>query len=104
MSNEQFFQQLQDLQNYEAKMTQTLPADDETFTVEFHVESGSPGLEDLDYKVTASREDPGAVVVIVPKVDSTLIDSLRDDELAEFFGIDSEDLIYTNRSQLWKSK
>ena len=79
---------------------QTLPADDETFTVEFHVDSGSPCLENLDYKITASREDSGAVVVIVPEVDSALIDSLHDDELAEFFGIDSEGLIYTNRGQL----
>jgi len=100
MSNAQFFQQLQDLQNYEAKQVQTLPADDETFTVEFHVDSGSPCLENLDYKITASREDSGAVVVIVPEVDSALIDSLHDDELAEFFGIDSEGLIYTNRGQL----
>lgn len=100
MSNAQFFQQLQDLQNYEAKQTQTLPADDETFTVQFHVDSGSPCLENLDYKITASREDSGAVVVIVPKVDSALIDSLHDDELAEFFGIDSETLIYTNRGEL----
>jgi len=81
-------------------MTQTLPADDETFTVEFHVDSGSPCLENLDYKITASREDSGAVVVIVPEVDSTLIVSLNDDELAEFFGIDSENLIYTDRGVL----
>jgi hypothetical protein len=100
MSVSQFFQQLQDLQNYEARMTQTLPADDETFTVEFHVDSGSPCLENLDYKITASREDSGAVVVIVPEVDSTLIVSLNDDELAEFFGIDSENLIYTDRGVL----
>jgi len=100
MSVSQFFQQLQDLQNYEARKTQTLPADDETFTVEFHVDSGSPCLENLDYKITASREDSGAVVVIVPEVDSTLIVSLNDDELAEFFGIDSENLIYTDRGVL----
>ncbi len=100
MSTTQFFDQLIELQNYETKMTQTLPAENETFTVQFHIDSGSSCLENLDYKVTASREDPGAVVVIVPDVDSSLIDSLRDDELAEFFGIDSEGLIYTNRSQL----
>lgn len=100
MSVDQFFQQLQDLQNYEAKQVQTLPADNETYAVQFHIDSGSPCLENLDYKITASREDPGAVVVIVPDVDSALIDSLRDDELAEFFGIDSEGLIYTNRGEL----
>lgn len=97
MSVDQFFQQLQDLQNYEAKMTQTLPAENETFTVEFHVDSKSSTFEDLDYKITASWHDPGAICIIVPDVDSVLIDSLRDDELAEFFGIESEDLIYTDR-------
>lgn len=97
MSVDQFFQQLQDLQNYEAKMTQTLPAETETFTVEFHVDSSSSCLENLDYKISASRHDPGAVCIIVPDVNSVLIDSLRDDELAEFFGIDSEGLIYTDR-------
>jgi hypothetical protein len=38
--------------------------------------------------------------ITVPDVDSVLIDSLNDDELAEFFGIDSEGLIYTNRGVL----
>ena len=103
MSNEQFFQQLQELQNYEAKMTQTTTADDETFTVEFHVDSATC-LHDTEHKVTASQHDPNAICVIVKGVDSLLIDSLRDEELAEFYGIDSEGLIYTNRSQLWRSK
>lgn len=100
MSNAQFFSQLQDLQNYEAKMTQTLPAENETFMVEFHVDSSSSCLEHLNYKISASQHDPGAVCIIVPNVDSTLIDRLRDDELAEFYGIDSEGLIYTNRGEL----
>ena len=99
MSVSQFFSQLQDLQNYETKMTQTLPAESETFSVEFHVDSSSPCLKNLDYKITASQHDPGAVCIIVPDVDSALVDSLRDDELAESFGIESEGLIYTNRSE-----
>lgn len=71
----------------------------ETFTVVFHVDSEYVGeMEDLDYKVTASQDDPNAVAVIVPEVDETLIESLQDDELAEFFGIPSEGLIYTDRN------
>lgn len=97
MSVSQFFDQMQQLENYEAKMTQTPPAENETFTVEFHVDSGSACLEDLNYEITASWQNPGAICIIVPDVDSVLIDSLRDDELAGFFGIDSEDLIYTDR-------
>lgn len=81
-------------------MTQTLPAETETFTVEFHVDSSSSCLENLDYKITASQHDPGAVCIIVEDVSEVLIDGLRDDELAEFFGIESEDLIYTNRGEL----
>ena len=100
MSVSQFFDQIQQLENYEAKLMQTLPADDETFIVKFHVNSSSPCLKNLDYKITASQHDPGAVCIIVPDVDSALIDSLRDDELAEFFGIESEGLIYTNRGKL----
>lgn len=100
MSVAQFFQELQDLANYEAKLMQTLPAESETFTVEFHVDSSSSCLENLDYKITASRHDPGAVCIIVPDVDSALIDSMGDDELAVFFGIESEGLIYTNRGEL----
>jgi hypothetical protein len=100
MSVDQFFSQLQDLQNYEAKLMQTLPAEDETFNVEFHVDSRSSCLENLDYKISASQHDPGAVCIIVEEVSEALIDSLRDDELAEFFGIDSEGLIYTNRGEL----
>ena len=100
MSVSQFFDQMQQLEKYEAKLMQTLPADDKTFTVEFHVNSSSPCLENLDYKITASRHDPNAICVIVPDVDSVLIDSLRDDELAESFGIKSEGLIYTNRGEL----
>jgi len=99
MSVSQFFQQLQDLQNYEAKQVQTLPADDETFTVEFHVDA-STRFEVPGAKVTASRHYPDAVCIIVPDLSSLLIDGLRDDELAEFCGIDSEGLIYTNRGQL----
>lgn len=100
MSVSQFWQELQELQNYEAKQMQTLPAENETFTVEFHVDSKSSCLEHLDYKISASRHDPGAVCIIVEEVDSVLIDSMQDDELAEFFGIESEGLIYTNRGIL----
>lgn len=100
MSVSQFFQQLQDLQNYEAKQKQTLPADDETFTVEFHVDSSSSCLENLDYKITSSQHDPNAVCIIVEDVGEVLLCGLRDDDLAEFFGIESEDLIYTNRPKL----
>lgn len=80
-------------------MSQTPPADDGTFTVYFHVDSAAR-LHDTEHKVMPSLADPNAVCVIVKGVDSTLIDSLRDEELAEFFGIDSEGLIYTNRGQL----
>ena len=100
MSVDRFFSQLQDLQNYEAKLMQTLPAESETFSVEFHVNSSSPCLKNLDYKITASQHDPGAVCIIVPDVGSALVDNLQDDELAEFFGIESEGLIYTNRGEL----
>lgn len=73
----------------------------ETFTVVFHVDSEYVlDMEDLDYKITSSQEDPGAVAVVVPEVDETLIESLQDDELAEFFGIPSEGLIYTDRNVL----
>jgi predicted ATP-grasp superfamily ATP-dependent carboligase len=73
----------------------------ETLTVIFHVDSAYvEDLEDLDFKVTASQEDPGAVAVIVAGVDEVLIESLQDDELAEFFGIPSEGLIYTDRNVL----
>ena len=99
MSNAQFFDQLIELQKWEDKMSQTPPADDETFTVEFHVDS-STRLHDTEHKVTASQHDPGAICIIVKDVDSTLIDTLRDEELAEFYGIDSEGLIYTNRGIL----
>lgn len=76
----------------------------ETFTVVFHVDSEYVGeMEDLEYKVTASQDDPNAVAVIVPEVDETLIESLQDDELAEFFGIPSEGLIYTDRNVLVRS-
>lgn len=108
MSSTQFFDQLIELQKWEDKMAQTTPTDDETFTVEFHVDSGSNlndgcldiFYHDTEHKVTASQHDPNAICVIVKGVDSTLIDSLQDDELAEFFGIDSEGLIYTNRGEL----
>lgn len=99
MSNAQFFQELQDLANYEAKQMQTLPADDEVFEVEFHVDA-STRFEVPDAKVTASQHDPKAVCIIVPGISSLLIDSLSDDDLAEFCGIDSEGLIYTNRGEL----
>ena len=100
MSVSQFFDQIQQLENYEAKLMQTLPAESETFSVEFHVNSSSPCLKNLDYKITSSPHDPGAVCIIVPDVGSALVDNLQDDELAEFFGIESEGLIYTNRSEL----
>ena len=71
----------------------------ETFTILFTVDSDyAEELEDLDYKVEPSTEDPGAIVVIVPDADEVLLESLRDDELAEFFGIPSEGLIYTDRN------
>jgi hypothetical protein len=71
----------------------------ETFTVVFHVDSAYVlDMEDLDYKMHSSAEDPGAVAVIVPEVDEALIESLQDDELAEFFGIPSEGLVYTDRN------
>jgi hypothetical protein len=100
MSVSQFFDQIQQLENYEAKLMQTLPAESETFTVEFHVDSRSSCLENLDYKITASQHDPNAVCIIVEEVDEVLLCGLRDDDLAEFFGIESEDLIYTNRPKL----
>lgn len=100
MSVSQFFDQIQQLENYEAKLMQTEPAESETFTVEFHVDSSSSCLKHLDYKISASRRDPNAVCIIVPDISSLLIDGLRDDDLAEFCGIDSEDLIYTNRGEL----
>ena len=71
----------------------------ETFTVLFTVDSDyTSELEDIEYKVQSSSEDPYAIVVIVPEVDEVLLESLRDDELAEFFGIPSEGLIYTDRN------
>ena len=71
----------------------------ETFTVLFTVDSDyTSELEDIEYKVQSSSEDPDAIVVIVPEVDEVLLVSLRDDELAEFFGIPSEGLIYTDRN------
>ena len=100
MSVSQFFQELQDLAKYEAKQMQTLPADNETFTVEFHVDWECPALEDLNHKIKSSTRKSDAVCIIVEDVDSALIDSLQDDELAEFFGIDREHLIYTNRGEL----
>lgn len=70
-----------------------------TYTVIFHVDSEYVGeMEDLEFKINSSQEDPGAVAVIVPEVDEVLIESLQDDELAEFFGIPSEGLIYTDRN------
>lgn len=74
----------------------------ETFSVLFHIDSECVDVENLpdSYKVNASPEDPGAVCITVPDVDSKLIDSLRDDELAEFLGIESEGLIYTDRREL----
>ena len=101
MSNAQFFQQLQDLANYEAKKTQTLPAENETsnetFTVKFYIDSECFNPEHTTYphKITGDQ-----VIVTVPNVDETLIESLQDDELAEFFGLESEGLIYTNRGVL----
>jgi len=69
------------------------------FTVIFHVDSVYvEDMEDLDFKITSSQEDSGAVAVIVPEVDEVLIESLQDDELAEFFGIPSEGLMYTERN------
>ena len=57
----------------------------ETFTVLFTVDSDyTSELEDIEYKVQSSSEDPDAIVVIVPEVDEVLLESLRDDELAEF--------------------
>ena len=70
----------------------------ETFTVRFHVDSQySSFIEDCEYKIHASRHDPGAVEVIVPDVDEVLIESMSDDDLAEFFGLPSEGLVYTER-------
>ena len=43
-------------------------------------------------------------IITVPDVSEVLIDGLRDDELAEFFGIESEGLIYTNRGVLWTTE
>jgi len=100
MSVDQFFSQLQDLQNYEAKLMQTKPADDEIFEVEFHVDWKCPALEDLNYKIKSSTRQSDAVCIIVPDISSLLIDSLSDNDLAEFCGIDSEHLIYTNRGEL----
>lgn len=36
--------------------------------------------------------------VYVDDVDDVLINNMTDDELCEFFGLDSEFLVYTNRS------
>jgi hypothetical protein len=74
----------------------------ETFSVQFHVDTECVDVDDLpeNFRVNASREDPGAICITVPNVDATLIDSLGDDELAELFGIESEGLIYTDRELL----
>jgi hypothetical protein len=77
----------------------TLPLKIMTYTVVFHVDSEYfSEVEDLDFKITSSQEDPGAVAIIVPDVDEMLIESMQDDELAEFLGIPSEGLIYTDRN------
>ena len=69
----------------------------ETFTVKFYIDSECFDPEDTTY----SHEIVGdEVIVTVPNVDETLIESLQDDELAEFFGLESEGLIYTNRGVL----
>ena len=69
----------------------------ETFTVKFYIDSECFDPEDATYPHKIAGDE---VIVTVPNVDETLIESLQDDELAEFFGIESEGLIYTNRGIL----
>ena len=69
----------------------------ETFPVIFYIDSECFDPEDTTYSY---RIEGDKVIVTVPNVDETLIESLQDDELAEFFGLESEGLIYTDRGEL----
>ena len=69
----------------------------ETFTVKFHIDTECFDPENMPYGFKVLGDE---TIITVPNVDETLIESLRDDELAEFFGIESEGLIYTNRGVL----
>ena len=51
----------------------------------------------FDY-YTDYDEDLGYTNVFVDDVDDELIENMNDEDLCEFFGLDSEYLIYTNRS------
>ena len=70
----------------------------ETFTVKFHIDTECFDPENMLYGFKILGDQ---TIITVPNVDETLIESLQDDELAEFFGIESEGLIYTNRGVLW---
>ena len=69
----------------------------ETFTVKFHIDTECFNPEDMPYGFKVLGDE---TIITVPDVSEVLIDGLRDDELAEFFGIESEGLIYTNRGEL----
>ena len=51
----------------------------------------------FDY-YTDCDEDTGYTNVFVDDVDDELIENMNDEDLCEFFGLDSEYLVYTNRS------
>ena len=69
----------------------------ETFSVKFHIDTECFDPENMPYGFKVLGDQ---TIITVPNVDETLIESLQDDELAEFFGIESEGLIYTNRGEL----
>ena len=69
----------------------------ETFTVKFHIDTECFDPENMPYGFKVLGDE---TIITVPNVSEVLIDWLRDDELAEHFGIESEGLIYINRGVL----
>ena len=70
--------------------------------VTFHVDTEyAEDLDELDFGKGASirpdNYDPDVVLVTIEDVDDVLVEGLNDGELAEFFGISEEGLIYTDR-------
>jgi hypothetical protein len=67
----------------------------ETLSIRFTLENETPIDEYLQDGIISDyiTNDDGSFTVIEKEVDEVLIESLRADELAEFFGIESEFVI-----------
>lgn len=67
----------------------------ETLNIRFTLENETPIDEYLQDGIISDyiTNDDGSFTVIEKEVDETLIESMRADELAEFFGIETEFVI-----------